>query len=158
MSSRLFQEIREERGLAYSIYSFLSSYMDAGITGICAGTDARHVNETLEVINNEIVKIQEGDISQADLEEAIEHLVGGILLGAESSDARMMRLAKNEFVFGRYITYEEVINELEKVTVDKVVACSKEAFSPGNISLVALGPMTEKDLDLRGSLFDGLKI
>ena len=157
MSSRLFQEIREKRGLAYSIYSFLSSYMDAGITGICAGTDSRFVNETLEVINDEILKIQDGDISETDLKEAMEHLGGGILLGAESSDARMMRLAKNEFVFGRYITYEELMNELEKVTIDEVVTCSKEAFSPENISLVTLGPMDIDDLELKGALFKGVK-
>ena len=153
MSSRLFQEIREKRGLAYSIYSFLSAYMDTGLLGVCFGTDYKEVNNTLEIINNEILKIQNGAISGTDLNSAREHLTSGILLGAESSDARMMRLAKNEYVFNRYISYEELIKDLEKVTVDEVVACATEAFTPGKISLATLGPLKKEDLALGDSLF-----
>ena len=152
MSSRLFQEIREKRGLAYSIYSFLSAYMDTGLLGICVGTVPDEVNKTLEIINNEIEKIQEGEISETDLSAAREHLTGGILLGAESTDARMIRLAKNEYVFGRYIRYEELVDNLEKVAIDEVVACAREAFMPDNVSLATLGPFKKEDLDLSSSL------
>ena len=153
MSSRLFQEIREKRGLAYSIYSFLSAYMDTGLLGICVGTDPREVNSVLTVINREIEKIQNGEVSQSDLEDARGHLVGGIILGSESTDSRMMRLAKNEFVFGRYVSYEEVIEDLGRVTVDEVIACAVEAFAAGTISLATLGPIKREELDLTGSLF-----
>jgi predicted Zn-dependent peptidase len=152
MSSRLFQEIREKRGLAYSVYSFISSFIDTGLLGIFVGTDPQEVNRILEVINNEIRKITEGDVSKTDLMAATEYLTGGILLSAESSDTRMMRLAKNEYIFGRYIEYEELLQELEKVTAEEVVACSRETFLPGNVSLATLGPVEKTDLDL-GALF-----
>jgi predicted Zn-dependent peptidase len=153
MSSRLFQEIREKRGLAYSIYSFLSAYMDTGLLGICVGTDPREVNSVLAVISREIEKVQNGEVSQSDLDEARRNLVGVIILGSESTDSRMMRLAKNEFVFGRYVSYEEVIEDLGRVTVDEVIACAAGAFAAGNVSLATLGPIKKEELDLTGFLF-----
>jgi predicted Zn-dependent peptidase len=153
MSSRLFQEIREKRGLAYSIYSFISAYVDTGLLGICVGTDPKEVNNVLDVINVEIGKIKNGDITDADLNEAKEHLVGGILLGSESTDSRMLRIAKNEYIFNRYIPYEEVVEALEGVTIDEVVTCAREAFQPEQVSLVTLGPFKEKDLRLKAPMF-----
>jgi predicted Zn-dependent peptidase len=100
------------------------------------------------VINSEIIKIQQGGISDSDLEAAKEHLVGSILLSAESTDARMVRIAKNEYVFGRYISYEELVDDLEKVTVDEVVACANETFLTGRVSLATLGPIKKEELDL----------
>jgi predicted Zn-dependent peptidase len=155
MSSRLFQEIREKRGLAYSIYSFLASYMDTGMLGIYLGTDRKEVNRALKVINREIKNIQRGDISKADLDATKEHLVGSILLGSENTDSRMMRVAKNEYVFGRYIPYEEVVDQLEKVRVEEVLAVAKESFAAGRVSLTTLGPIREEDLDLTNLDFDG---
>jgi len=153
MSSRLFQEIREKRGLAYSIYSFISAYVDTGLFGICVGTDPKEVNNVLDVINMEIRKIKEGDITETDLNETKEHLIGGILLGSESTDSRMLRLAKNEYLFGRYISYEEVIEELEGVTIDEVTACARDAFLPEKVSLVTLGPFREDEMRLKEPLF-----
>jgi len=153
MSSRLFQAIREKRGLAYSVYSFLSSFTDTGLLGICVGTEPQKVNKVLEVINNEIEKIRNGEISEEELKAAKEHLTGSILLGAENLDARMMRLAKNEYIFGRYIEYEEVIEKLEGVTIDEVVDCLREAFLPGHVSMATLGPIRKKELDLEIPLF-----
>jgi len=148
MSSRLFQEIREKRGLAYSVYSFLTAYIDAGLLGVYLATDPSDVNEALQIICKEIRAVQKGDITQSDLEETKEHLIGGILLGAESTDARMMRLAKNEYVFGRHVSCEEVIAQIEKVTLDQLVTVAEESFGKDGVSLVTLGPLEEKDLDL----------
>jgi predicted Zn-dependent peptidase len=153
MSSRLFQAIREKRGLAYSVYSFLSSFTDTGLLGICVGTDPQKVNKVLEVISNEIEKIGNGEISEEELRMAKEHLAGGILLGAENLDVRMMRLAKNEYIFGRYIEYDEVIERLERVTIDEVIDRLREAFLPGNVSMATLGPIRKKELDLGIPLF-----
>jgi predicted Zn-dependent peptidase len=147
MSSRLFQEIRENRGLAYSIYSFLSSYCDSGVFGVYLGTDGDNVNPALETVNKEIRKIQEGAFSQEDLAAAKEHIVGGIYLSSENPDNRMMRLAKNEFVFGRYVPYEEVVKDLERVTVDEVIQEAKTIFTDSGTSLVTLGPFGGKRLD-----------
>jgi len=148
ISFRIFKEIREKRGLAYSVYSFLSAYLDAGLLGICLGTDPRHINRSLKVIQSEIQSIQAGGISHADLEATKEHLIGGILLNAENTDTRMMRLAKNEAVFGRYISYDELVADLEKVTVDDVVAVARDAFQSADLTLATLGPVREEDLDL----------
>jgi predicted Zn-dependent peptidase len=154
MSSRLFQEIREKRGLAYSIYSFISAYIDTGIFGICAGTDSKEVNNVLDVISMEIKMIKDGDITETDLSEAKEHLIGGILLGSENTDSRMLRIAKNEYLFNRYISYEEVVASLESVTIDEVVTCAREAFTPENTSLATLGPFKKEDMSLKETMFE----
>lgn len=147
MSSRLFQEIRENRGLAYSIYSFLSPYCDSGMLGIYLGTDGDNVNPALQTINKEIRKIQDGDLAGEDLEAAKEHIIGGIYLSSESVDNRMMRLAKNEIVFDRYVTYEEVAERIEQVTLDEVIQEAKTIFKGSETSLVTLGPFGGERLD-----------
>jgi predicted Zn-dependent peptidase len=147
MSSRLFQEIRENRGLAYSVYSFVSSYVDTGLLGVYVATDARNVNPALETIQSEIRKISKGELSRSDLEEARDHLIGGIYLASESAENRMMRIAKNEFLFNRYVGFEELVSHLERVTVDEVVEVAGDIFAKDGVSLVTLGPLREEDLD-----------
>ena len=147
MSSRLFQEIRENRGLAYAVYSFVSSYIDTGLLGVYMATDAKNVNPALETVRKEIKKIIKGEVSESDLVAAKDHLTGGIYLSSESSDSRMMRMAKNEFIFGRYVDSEEVVSDLEKVTVDDVVEIAGDIFRDGKVSLTTLGPFREDDLD-----------
>ena len=154
MSSRLFQEVREKRGLAYSIFSFLLEYIDTGLLGISAGTNASHVNNLLGVIHSEIKRIQQGEISETDLSAAREYLIGAILLSAENIDARMMRMTKNEYVYGRYIPYEELVTHLESVAPDDVIQCAQEIFLPNQVSLATLGPMEENELDLTSLQFD----
>jgi len=147
MSSRLFQEIRENRGLAYSVYSFLSAYMDTGLLGVYVATDIQNVNPVLETIQREIKKIGKGELSESDLHDAKEHLIGGIYLASESSDSRMMRIAKNEFNFERYVDYEELITCLERVKTDEVIEISNSIFQKGKVSLTTLGPLEEEGLD-----------
>lgn len=153
MSSRLFQEIRENLGLAYSVFSFFSAYNDAGLLGIYVATDNRNVNPVIEAIKHEINKIRKGKISKSELAAAVDHLIGGVYLSSESADSRMMRIAKNEFVFERYVSYEELVAELEKVTVDKVVEIANGIFEDGKVSLAALGPIKEDALDKSNLLF-----
>ncbi len=151
MSSRLFQEVRENRGLAYSIYSFLSLYFDAGLFGIYVATDHNKVNSVLETIQTEIIKIRKCELNESDLSAAKEYLKGGIYLASESGDNRMMRIAKDEIIFGRYVTYEELVSRLESVTVDEVIEVARGIFREDRFSLVTLGPFKEEDLD-RGTL------
>ena len=141
MSSRLFQEIREKKGLAYSIYSYINAYIDTGLLRIYLATDKKEINRVLELIELLIKEIKNGNLSEDDIARAKECLIGGILLGAENMSNLMLRLAKNEFIFGRYISYEELIKELEKVTLDEVIDVSKRMFSAGNVSITALGPL-----------------
>ena len=151
MSSRLFQEIREKRGLAYSVYSFLSTYIDAGLLGIYAATEQRNVNRVLETIQNEIKKLCEGELTQSDLAAAKEHLIGGIYLASESADNRMVRIAKNEFAFGGHVDLEELVSDLERVGIDEVVKTANNIFRESRVSFAALGPLKDEDLD-RGLL------
>jgi predicted Zn-dependent peptidase len=141
MSSRLFQEIREKRGLAYSLYSHISGYMDTGLVKIYVATDKEEINRVLELIGLMIKRIKGGDLSASDMARTKEYLIGGILLGSENIDNLMIRLAKNEFIFERYVSYEELIAKLEKVTLDEVIDVSKRIFSAGKVSLTVLGPV-----------------
>ncbi|MBP1741797.1 MAG: peptidase domain protein, partial [Deltaproteobacteria bacterium] len=111
------------------------------------------VNRALKVIKKEIKKIQKGDISRSDLDATLEHLIGGILLGSENTDTRMIRLAKNEGIFGRYISYDEVVSDLQKVTLDQVVEVAVQAFKKKSVSLVTLGPLQKEELDLNNVSF-----
>ena len=144
MSSRLFQEIREKRGLAYSVYSYINAYIDTGLLRIYLATDKNEINTVLELIKLLIADIKNGNLSKDDIASAKEYLIGGILLSSENMSNLMLRLARNEFIFERYIHYEELIRELEKVTLDEVIDASERIFSAGNLSVTALGPV-DKD-------------
>jgi len=149
MSSRLFQEIREKRGLAYSVYSFVSTYMNTGALGVYLGTDRERVNVALETIQAEVRKICKEGLSQSDLTEAKDHLIGSIYLASESADNRMMRIAKNELIYERFVSHEELISALERVTVDEVVEICSDVFLRNGVCLVTLGPLAEDGLDKR---------
>jgi predicted Zn-dependent peptidase len=147
MSSRLFQEVRERRGLAYSIYSFLSSHTDAGMVGVYGAVRPHNITETLEVIRQEIRRFKEEPISGAELRAAKEHIKGGIYLAAENTDNRMSRLAKNEIIFDRFVPYEEIEAGLEGVTVEEVQSLARELFRPEVMSLVLLGQVDGLNVD-----------
>jgi len=153
MSSRLFQEIREKRGLAYSLYSYASAFADTGLIRIYVATDKDSVSQVLELINSIITDIQQGVLSQRDIDEAKDYLAGGLVLGTESTNTLMMRLAKNEYVFGRYISDDELIREIEGVTLDEVIDTATRMFSAGKVSLTVLGPMERDSLAVDPLLF-----
>jgi predicted Zn-dependent peptidase len=143
MSSRLFQEVREKRGLAYAIYSYLSSFQDTGIWGIYTAVAKETLPETLEVIGRELMKIKMGGVTPGELAMAKEFVKGGIWLGAENNDNRMTRLAKNEFIFGRLLPFEEIMEGLDAVTLKDLVSLAEETIRGDLFSLVALGPVTK---------------
>jgi len=145
MSSRLFQEVREKRGLAYSVYSYLSSYSDAGMLGLYLGVEPSRTREALEVVLEVMEELGQG-IEEEELAKAKEHLKGSIFLAAESTDSRMSRLAKNEFNFGRYIPYEEVAAKIQATTPEMVSSLAARILDPKELALVALGPGVEKAL------------
>lgn len=146
MSSRLFQEIREKNGLAYSVYSFLSSFSNTGLFGIYAGCDPERVEELLKILKRETAKLPAG-ITEEDIQTAKNHLKGNIILAMESSETRMNRLAKGEFYFGRYISMEEIIESLHRVTTDDVTSLAANILDCTSFTSVALGPLNE-DPDL----------
>ena len=108
MSSRLFQEVREKRGRVYSIYSFISSFIDSGYFGVYAGTNPEWIDEVLEVTVAELRKVERNGLEPAELARAKSQLQGNMLLGMESTDSRMNRLARNEIYFRRDVSLEEL--------------------------------------------------
>ncbi len=146
MSSRLFQEIREKRGLAYSVYSFLSSFVDSGMLGVYAGTAENTVAKVLKIIHREMKKLSQDTLKSKELRSAKEQLKGNLLLSLESTDNRMGRLAKNEIYFKRFVRTEEIIEDIEKVTTDEVCTLARQIFQPDSLSLTILGPVKGKDI------------
>ncbi|MBW2056022.1 MAG: insulinase family protein [Deltaproteobacteria bacterium] len=152
MSSRLFQEVRERRGLAYSIYSYLPSYADTGLLVVYAATEKQRVAQVVEMILKEFEALREKPISQDELVTSRQQLKGNLLLSLENSDNRMTRLAKNEIYFGRFLPVEEVIDRIDGVTVDEITELAADLFLPEHLCLTLLGPITRGELkrDLDG--------
>ncbi len=146
MSSRLFQEIREDRGLAYSVYSFLSSFKDSGMIGVYVGTGEKTVPEVLKIVMREMKKLSQDSLKEKELRSAKEQLKGNLLMSLESTDSRMGRLAKSEIYFHRFIPTSEIIDGIEQVTADEVGELAQQLFLPGSLSLTALGPVKEADI------------
>ena len=119
MSSRLFQEIRERRGHAYSVYSFLSSYRDAGYLGIYVGTSAQWVEDVVTVIARELDALARDGLRPDELVRAKTQLKGNMLLGLETSDSRMSRVAKNEIYHQRDVPIAELSHGIDGVTHDR---------------------------------------
>ena len=144
MSSRLFQEIRERRGLAYSIYSFVNSYFDTGMFGVYAGVDPARAAECVDVIIKEIRKAGSHHITTSELNNAKEYTKGNLLLSAESVDNHMVRLAQTDIHFGRYIPIKEVIEKIESVTTDDILSAAESLFRSEDYALTILGPVDNK--------------
>ncbi|MBW1982258.1 MAG: insulinase family protein [Deltaproteobacteria bacterium] len=147
MSSRLFQKVREQRGLAYAIYSFLTSHTDTGMLGIYGAVSPENAKETLTIIKTELRRLKEEPIQEAELQKAKEHMKGSIYLSAENTDNRMSRLAKSEIHFGRFLTYEEIEAGLDQVTSEQVQQLSRDIFQPGYLALAFLGPVDNLGID-----------
>lgn len=146
MSSRLFQEVREKRGKAYSISSFLASFHHTGYLAVNAGLGAESVVEVIEVVRDELHKVARNGLEAAELSRAKSQIKGTILLSLESSESRMSRIAKNEMYFGRNIEPAEVADAISKVSHDDVVAISQKLFSD-RLSVALLGDVGGVKID-----------
>ena len=143
MSSRLFQEIREKRGLAYSIYSYIAAYSDSGYLAIYLGVDRKAVNESLALAAKEINRLQHSTVAKTELAHAKDFVKSGLFLSMESMEAIMTRIAKNELYFGKYITLEEVLDSIERVSREDILQLASMIFDPQEIFLAGLGPLEE---------------
>ena len=144
MSSRLFQEIREKRGLAYTVYSFMMSHVDTGMCGIYLAVDPAKAPETTALVLNELDKLSSQPVSSAELNGAVEYTKGSLLLASESNENQMVRSAQNEFHFMRDINLQEVIEQVESVTAADILALSKSVFIRNKMGLTLLGPVKDK--------------
>jgi predicted Zn-dependent peptidase len=151
MSSRLFQTIREERGMAYSVFSDLSPYRDTGTLCVYAGTSAGKALECIDLIMTEFRKLKEELLPAEELTRAKDQLKGNILMGLESSNSRMANLARQEIYFGQFFTADEIIARIEAVDAEQVQAMAQRLFDPERIAVTLLGrldgiKMTRKQL------------
>ncbi len=139
MSSRLFQEVREQRGLCYSIYAFHSPYIDTGLFGLYAGTDAADSAELMRVVIGEITSAVE-TINEAEIARAKAQMKAGLLMALESSGARAEQLARQMLIHGRPIPLEEIVGKVEAVTIESARQAGRDLIGRGRPAVAALGP------------------
>ncbi|MDO8848372.1 MAG: pitrilysin family protein [Coriobacteriia bacterium] len=142
MSSRLFQEIREKRGLAYAVYSYHAQYQDTGQFAVYAGTRPDKAVEVIGLIRDEIAKITEGGITTDELDRVRESIKGQMILGLESTRARMTRLGKAEVTNGELLSLDEIVERVDAVTCEDVHTMAKRLFD-GNHALAIIAPFGE---------------
>jgi predicted Zn-dependent peptidase len=141
LSSRLFQVIREEHALAYTVFSSLSTYRDSGQLAIYSGTEPSNVAKLLDLVMRELRRIKTDPVEEKELARAKSHLRGSILMGLESVSARMSQLARQEMYFGRHVDPDEVISGIDAVTSGEVLELASRVFGSGPLAMTVLGKL-----------------
>jgi predicted Zn-dependent peptidase len=141
MSSRLFQNIREKRGLAYAVSSGLVSYRDGGAATIYAGCDTAAVREVIDLVVAELQDMRDRPISADELQRTKDHLKGSLVLNLESTSSRMSHMARQEIYFGRQFTLDDTLQGVDKVTTEDVQRVTRDLFPPGALAATVLGPV-----------------
>jgi predicted Zn-dependent peptidase len=142
MSSRLFQEVREKRGLAYSVYSYHAQYADTGLFGVYAGCVPRKVDDVLAICREELDKVAAAGITFEELERGKGQLRGSIVLGLEDTGSRMSRIGKAELVYGEQLSVDDVLARIDSVTLDQVTEVAADVLS-ATPTLAVVGPFDE---------------
>jgi predicted Zn-dependent peptidase len=152
MSSRLFQNVREKRGLAYAVFSGLSAYRDAGNITIYAGCANEAVPEVISLCVEELKGMKQSPMPDAELRRAKDHLKGSLMLSLENTASRMSHLARQEIYFERHFSLDETLAGVERVTPEDVARVAADLFSNGSLAATVVGPspleMTRTQLDL----------
>ena len=146
MSSRLFQEIREKRGLVYTVYSFQAAYRGAGLFAVYAGTSPQTVGECVAVIGDQFAQIKQMRVGDAELRLAKEHIKGSLSLSLESTSGRMIRLGRSEFSLGRDLPIDEIEAKVEAVTAAEIQELAQELLREESLGLCVLGPVDESSV------------
>ena len=154
MSSRLFQEVREKRGLCYAIYCYHAPYSDTGVFGLYSGTDAADLDELMRVVVDEIAAAA-ASITEAEIARAKAQMKAGMLMALESSGARAQQLASQIFAFGRPIPLQEIVERIENVTIDSTRAAGTALIARARPAIAALGP--GKGLESAATIMESLK-
>ena len=144
MSSRLFQSIRERRGLAYSVYSYISSFEDTGMFGAYAGVSPENALETTRLMVAELKKLKTERVAATELDDAKNYTKGNLLLASESVDNQMVRLAQNEINFGRQIPLQEVVDQVESISEDDLIDLADSLIREDRLALTVLGPVKDE--------------
>jgi predicted Zn-dependent peptidase len=146
VSSRLFQEVREKRGLAYSIYSYASSYSDTGALTIYAATRPREAARVIDLVRREMKRFHRQGIDREELQRVKEQIKGGLMLSVESTQSRMSKLAKDELYHGRHLSLEEMTTEIDRISGNQILRLAHELFSSESLSVTVLGPISRRAL------------
>jgi len=147
MSSRLFQEIREKRGRAYSVYSFLSAFSDGGYFGVYVGTGAEHVREVVAITLQQLDDVRRNGLAPHELARVKNQLKGNMLLGLETTDSRMHRIARNQLYFGRNVSPEEAAASIDAATNDEIIAVAEHIAHLEAMALTVLGNLGAEKID-----------
>lgn len=147
MSSRLFQEVREQRGLAYAVYGFKLSYADTGAWGVHVGTTPSQTETALTVIQDELAKVVADGITHGELERAKGSMRGGLALSLEDPNSRMVRLGRDELAGMPHLSVDERLEKLEGVTLEMVQDVAADIYGAPTRVIGAVGPFEEHDLD-----------
>ncbi|HTK88101.1 MAG TPA: pitrilysin family protein [Nitrospiraceae bacterium] len=146
VSSRLFQEVREKRGLAYSIYSYASSYSDTGALTIYAATRPREAARVIDLVRREMKRFHQQGIDRQELQRVKEQIKGGLMLSVESTQSRMSKLAKDELYHGRHLSLEEMTTEIDRISGNQILRLAHELFNSESLSVAVLGPISRRTL------------
>jgi predicted Zn-dependent peptidase len=146
VSSRLFQEVREKRGLVYSIYSFLSGYSDGGTITVYAATRPKEVDRVVDLVCREIRRIGEKGVENKELTRAKNQMKGSLMLSLESSHSRMSKLAKDELTHGKRTTLEEMLAHIDRVSQEHVFNVGRQLFALERLAITGLGPLAARSL------------
>ena len=143
MSSRLFQEVREKRGLVYSIYSTASPFRDFGVSYVYAGTSAQNLKQVIDLILEQFSKFKKEGILKEELDRGREYLKGTLVLGMESTSSRMSWMARSEFYHHRIMTIDEIFSQVDKVTQDDIIRLANKYFRDEYLTLAVIGDLKE---------------
>ena len=143
MSSRLVKKIREEEGLAYSVYSYNGSYTDTGAFVISVGTRPENCQRVIDIILEELEDVRQNGITQDELDKSFSQLKGSLYMGLETVNSRMNKLGRSLLIYDRVITPEENVDDLSKVTVEDVKALAGDMFRRENLQITVLGPVED---------------
>ena len=146
VSSRLFQEVREKRGLAYSIYSFLSGYSDGGTITVYAATRPKEVDRVVDLVCREIRRIGEKGVENKELVRAKNQMKGSLMLSLESSHSRMSKLAKDELTHGKRTSLGEMLAHIDRVSQEHVFNVGRQLFALEHLAITGLGPLAARSL------------
>ena len=144
-SSRLFQNVREKRGLVYSIYSYHVSYFDAGIWSVYAGADRKNANEVIDITINEMRNLS-GSVTAEELQRAKAQLKGNLILALESTSNKMTNIAKQEIYYGKYFSPPEILKMVESINLEDIKELAQRLIKDKSFALTTYGPVTEEDL------------
>jgi predicted Zn-dependent peptidase len=155
-SSRLFQEVREKRGLAYSVFTFASTYADTGEIGVYVGTREENLATCLEIVAREIADVAQGGVADTELRRAKENLKGRIMLSMESTGSRMNRLGKSVSTDSEILSLDRILAEIEAVEVDGVATLAASLLAPDRLSAAGIGPSEARFSEALEQIVPGL--